>query len=82
MKILFLDVDGVLNYDKCKARCGSFRGIESEKVALLKQIIDATGALIVLTSSWRHGLTHERKDLQNAYKYLKKKLDKYYPLRL
>ena len=49
--VLFLDVDGVLN------RCGqSGHGLESDKVALLKEIIDATGCEVVLSSTWRkHG---------------------------
>ena len=46
--VLFLDVDGVLN------RCGeSNQGLESDKVALLKEIIDATGCRVVLSSTWR-----------------------------
>lgn len=48
MKILFLDVDGVLN------RCGaSGHGLESDKISILKTIIDATGCEIVLSSTWR-----------------------------
>lgn len=48
MKILFLDVDGVLN------RCGkSGHGLEADKIALLKTIVDATGCEIVLSSTWR-----------------------------
>ena len=46
--VLFLDVDGVLN------RCGeSNQGLESDKVALLKQIIAETGCRVVLSSTWR-----------------------------
>lgn len=48
MKILFLDIDGVLN------RCGhSAQGLEDDKVALLKDILDCTGAKVVLSSTWR-----------------------------
>lgn len=53
IKIIFLDVDGVLN---CRTTedvfCGSV-GIEDEKVSLLKQIVDSTKAVIVLVSSWK-----------------------------
>lgn len=46
--ILFLDCDGVLN------RCNSSgHGLESDKLDLLKEIIDATGARIVVSSTWR-----------------------------
>lgn len=57
MKILFLDVDGVLNYDNCKASVGMYYGVERDKVKLLKKIIDATGAKIVLCSTWRRDIT-------------------------
>ena len=52
-KVLFLDVDGVLNCWSTKDRCGSYIGIDDTKVALLKEIIDATGASIVLVSTWK-----------------------------
>ena len=55
MKIIFLDVDGVLNCKSSKSRCGGFLGIDDSKVKLLKEIIDITGAKIVLSSSWRYG---------------------------
>jgi hypothetical protein len=48
MKILFLDVDGVLN------RCGlSGQGLEEDKLDLLKHITEATGCEIVVSSTWR-----------------------------
>lgn len=54
MKIIFLDVDGVLNYRGCKARSATgCLGIDDEKVKLLRQIIDQTGAIVVLTSTWK-----------------------------
>ena len=46
MNILFLDIDGVLN--PCD---GS--GLNTDKVALLKEISDATDCRIVLSSTWR-----------------------------
>ena len=48
MKIIFLDIDGVLNYEKSKSK------VEEEKVKLLKEIVDRTGAELVLSSDWRH----------------------------
>lgn len=54
MRILFLDIDGVLNSERYVRRCG-YTGvvIDPAKMELLKQIIDATGARIVLSTSWR-----------------------------
>ena len=54
MKIIFLDVDGVLNSVNTKERLHGLIGIEEAKVKLLKEIVDATDAKIVLTSTWKH----------------------------
>ena len=56
VKLLFLDVDGVLNYDRCKYSVGIYYGVDPEKVKLLRKIIDATGAKIVLSSTWRRSI--------------------------
>lgn len=54
MKILFLDIDGVLNSEKyVKSRSKSGVIIDKSKMSLLKTIIGSTAAKIVLTSSWR-----------------------------
>lgn len=54
MKVIFLDLDGVLavNYQQ-EDDYGS--GFHPAFVANLKSIIDATGAKIVVSSSWRKG---------------------------
>lgn len=57
MKVIFLDVDGVLNHIRCNELCGICIGILDSKVKLLKQIVDETGALIVLSSTWRYHWT-------------------------
>ena len=60
MKVIFLDVDGVLNSDEYFDRIQNLdiEGIESEidinKVKLLKKAVDTTGAKVVLSSSWRY----------------------------
>lgn len=56
-KIVFLDVDGVLNcakYLRETAR-GDLVGIDPFRVALLHRILEATGAVVVVSSSWRLG---------------------------
>jgi len=45
MKLIFLDVDGVLN-----TRPGS---LDSDKIQLLREIVEKTGAEVVLSTSWR-----------------------------
>lgn len=72
-KLIFLDVDGVLNNAETKARTPSgFTGIMDSKVELLKRIVDETAAKIVLSSDWR------LMEIDNPdYIYLNKKLSKY-----
>lgn len=60
MKVLFLDFDGVLNSDRYIACCGGAMALDPDKMILLKKIVDATGAKIVLTTSWRE---HWEKEL-------------------
>ena len=60
MKVIFLDVDGVLNSDEYfdKIKNLNVDGIQSEidveKIKMLNMAINETGAKIVLTSSWRY----------------------------
>lgn len=53
-KILFLDIDGVLNslaYDR--TRTEKQGNIDESRLPLLGQLVECTQAQIVLTSSWR-----------------------------
>ena len=74
MKVIFLDIDGVLNSDEYLDRIknldikGIEREIDVEKIKLLKKAIDETGAKVVLSSSWRY--------TRNA-QYLKELLSNY-----
>lgn len=52
MKVIFLDVDGVLNTPKLIRRFG-FNFIDDILVALVARIVRETGAEIVLSSTWR-----------------------------
>lgn len=56
MKILFLDVDGVLNSRDTirKSTTNGVAMIDPYMVLLVNRIIEATGAKVVLSSSWRH----------------------------
>ena len=50
MKVIFLDIDGVLNSEE-SAKKGIH--IDSNMVLRLKAIMEATGAKIVISSTWR-----------------------------
>ena len=51
-KVIFLDVDGVLNTDSTVYRFGS-DFIDPILVKMVAKIVQNTGAVIVLSSSWR-----------------------------
>lgn len=56
MKVIFLDFDGVLNsvkYDR-QRDYGKLTFIDESRLPLLKQIVDSTGAVIVLSTTWRN----------------------------
>ena len=55
MKIIFLDIDGVLNANNpsSKSHYKLFSGIDSDKLKQLARIVQQTDAKIVLTSSWK-----------------------------
>ncbi len=53
MKIIFLDVDGVLNSIDSEDHFHCFIGLDYSGIKLLKEIVDATKAEIVLVSTWK-----------------------------
>jgi hypothetical protein len=58
MKVIFLDIDGVLNTHKTTRRldcCNEFTFVDTRKVLRLREIIERTGAKLVLSSTWRFG---------------------------
>lgn len=55
MKVIFLDIDGVLNsYIHDRERSEKDGNIDRTRLVLLKELVDRTGAKIVLSSSWRN----------------------------
>lgn len=84
MKVIFLDVDGVLNaYDdfggrnKPNPHVGGLWGISIAKVKQLKYIVEKTSAQLVLTSTWKKDYNRYLMDHTNIYgKYLYNKLRK------
>lgn len=58
MKVIFLDIDGVLNTYKTTRRldcCNEFTFVDTRKVLRLRNIVERTGAKFVLSSTWRLG---------------------------
>ena len=73
MKVIFYDVDGVGNCVASTSRCERCTGIDDDKLERLKQIVDATGAYVVLSSTWRLGYNKDGHKYAAFGKYLKKK---------
>ena len=79
MKVIFLDIDGVLNCATSKSRCFGCLGIDDDKVKRLKTIVLNTGAKIYLISDWKDGWYKEPylKGEQDIFAdYLDRKLKK------
>ena len=53
-KILFLDIDGVVNCATTSQRHRGTIGIDPYMALLVDRIIQATGCGVVISSSWRH----------------------------
>lgn len=56
MRVLFLDIDGVLNHGDANTY------FEGEKVEILNKILTTTDAKLVVTSTWRLGATPAEMD--------------------
>jgi hypothetical protein len=65
MRVIFLDCDGVLNSQKFFKEAGHGKSmshglsfgasqLDPDALALVDQLVDKTGAKIVISSSWRH----------------------------
>lgn len=77
MKVIFLDIDGVLNEEKSRSRCCGYKGIDDKKVGNLASIVKTTGAEIVLVSTWKEYWQKTDKAHQGMMaNYLDKKLKK------
>lgn len=55
-KVIFLDIDGVMNNLGTPGDRGLASWLDPANVAVLNQIVQATGAAVVLSSSWRRSM--------------------------
>ncbi len=65
-KFIFLDIDGVLNCNNTSELFLGMTGIEDRLVEKLSAIVKATGAEIVLVSTWRDYWEPQEKEKQDA----------------
>ena len=66
MKVLFLDVDGVITHQHYKNK--EREGLDPEKIKLIARIVKDTGAFVVLSSSWR--LSYDQKTEKKDWDYV------------
>lgn len=64
MKVIFLDIDGVLNSKRFFLGSKIDSKIDPNCVSQLNTLIEETGAKIVISSSWR--ITHSKKEIREA----------------
>lgn len=69
MKFIFLDVDGVLNSEKTLLKNRN-EEIDNERLYRLSEIVDKTGAEIVLTSTWKIYLNLDLSAHNSAGQYM------------
>lgn len=55
MKVIFLDVDGVLNSEKDLLEAKGKSELFDRPLILLKELVESTKAKIVVSSTWRIG---------------------------
>ena len=74
MKIVFLDIDGVLNHVSTKERFQFYNGIDEENLQDFAELMRLSSAeeetQIVLSSSWREDKGHDGEILDNGYQYI------------
>ena len=70
MRVIFLDIDGVLNTNPD-------REISSDKLKLLSELVSKTGAEVVLSSSWRNWWNNPKTNIPGSFitKWKKQFLD-------
>lgn len=72
MRVLFLDIDGVLNSTRTCVAHGGYpmelthtEAFDWVAIKLLQRLCDSSGIQVVLSSAWR--LTHDYKDVAKAF---------------
>lgn len=70
MKIIFLDIDGVLSLGwvkKIQTKWGEIYKFDTKAVQTLNEILDETGAEIVLSSDWKK--SHSLDDMREIFEW-------------
>ena len=70
MRVIFLDVDGVLNSSETRAKIDGLKGVSKKNLRILRHIVARTQAKIVLTSAWNINFDEKLAPTTKAGMYL------------
>lgn len=70
MKILFLDIDGVVNCATTAQRHRGFIGIDPYMAILVDRIKQATGCVVVLSSTWRLDINSRKEVMEQCTSFI------------
>ena len=76
-KIIFLDIDGVLNSNDFREELKKEYNIDADKVKMLASIVEKTNAEIVLHSAWRFWFDEELNPTEKSSEVLVAELNSY-----
>jgi hypothetical protein len=62
-KIIFLDIDGVLNSEESYKQIGTYKVFSPKSLNALERILKVSGAKIVISSAWRY--SHTTQEMQD-----------------
>lgn len=74
MRVIFLDVDGVLNSSETRAKIDGLKGVSKKNLRILRHIVARTQAKIVLTSAWNINFNEKLVPTTKAGMYLYRRL--------
>ena len=74
MRVIFLDVDGVLNSAETRAKIDGLKGVSKNNLRILRHIVARTQAKIVLTSAWNINFDEKLVPTTKAGMYLYRRL--------
>jgi len=60
-RVIFLDIDGVLNTTQYRNAVSDFDVMDPANVVILQRVVETTQAVIVISSSWRFGACWEER---------------------
>lgn len=77
MKVIFLDIDGVLNSSKTVDRNFDYPELAPRNLAVLQKIVDETSAVLVLTSSWKDDWLNEDGTVSRSQEMIRYQLNQF-----